>query len=267
MQTIRLHATGDAVIRLQELLTQCGHTVASTGTFDPLTEKAVRTFQAENRLGADGIVGKNTWLALEKQSNPEMKKLCLIEKDFEEAAGYLLVEKAVIKAVQQVESGGRGGFLAPGRPVILFEGHIFWRELKKLGYNPLEHTEGNEDILYPTWTKQYYRGGEGEYDRLEKATRISRVAAIRAASWGMFQILGNNYAACSCTDEDDFRNRMSRSEGDQLNLFIRFIKNNRLEGYLRSHDWENFAARYNGPAYKENHYHIKLSEAYAVHSH
>ena len=53
----------------------------------------------------------------------------LTENDFQRVADWLGVEMAVVKAVQTVETGGRGGFVAPGRPAILFEGHIFWREL------------------------------------------------------------------------------------------------------------------------------------------
>ena len=34
------------------------------GDFGPETERAVRTFQSENGLVVDGIVGRNTWQAL-----------------------------------------------------------------------------------------------------------------------------------------------------------------------------------------------------------
>ena len=57
----------------------------------------------------------------------------LTENDFQRVADLLGIEVAVVKAVQAVETGGHGGFVAPGRPMILFEGHIFWRELKKRG--------------------------------------------------------------------------------------------------------------------------------------
>ena len=53
----------------------------------------------------------------------------LTENDFQRVADWLGVKVAVVKAVKTVETGGRGGFVAPGRPMILFGGHIFWREL------------------------------------------------------------------------------------------------------------------------------------------
>ena len=56
----------------------------------------------------------------------------LIDEDFTQVAELLGCEPAALKAVQQVETGGRGGFFSPGRPAILFEGHIFWTQLKKM---------------------------------------------------------------------------------------------------------------------------------------
>nr|WP_262924348.1 N-acetylmuramidase domain-containing protein [Segatella copri] len=35
-----------------------------------------------------------------------------------------------------------------------------------------KHQKGNEDILYPKWTKTHYQGGLKEYDRLERARVI-----------------------------------------------------------------------------------------------
>ena len=37
------------------------------------------------------------------------------------------LEPALLKAVQLVEAAGRDGFLADGRPQILFEGHIMYK--------------------------------------------------------------------------------------------------------------------------------------------
>ena len=105
----------------------------------------------------------------------------LIDEDFTQVAELLGCEPAALKAVQQVETGGRGGFFSPGRPAILFEGHIFWTQLKKRGSNPEDYVKGNENILYPKWEKGHYKGGIGEYDRLEQARKINREAADASA--------------------------------------------------------------------------------------
>lgn len=152
----------------------------------------------------------------------------LTNDDFNRISQMLGCELAVLKAVRQVETGGRGGFFTLGMPAILFERHIFWNQLKKKGLHPEDYVNGNETILYPKWTKQYYEGGIREYDRLEQARKINREAADASASWGMFQIMGFNHAACGEESVESFVRGMCESEYKQLLLFANFIKNNPL---------------------------------------
>ena len=97
----------------------------------------------------------------------------LTDDDFNQVSRMLACEPAALKAVQQVETGGRGGFFVPGKPAILFEGHIFWSQLKKRCLHPEDYVNGNESILYSVWTKQYYKGGIRKYERLEQARTIT----------------------------------------------------------------------------------------------
>ena len=55
---------GDDVKALQNALVKAGITVDTDGVFGPGSEKAVKTFQSQQGLGADGIVGANTRKAL-----------------------------------------------------------------------------------------------------------------------------------------------------------------------------------------------------------
>lgn len=191
----------------------------------------------------------------------------LIDEDFTQVAELLSCEPAALKAVQQVETGGRGGFFSPGRPAILFEGHIFWTQLKKRGSNPEDYVKGNENILYPKWEKGHYKGGIGEYDRLEQARKINREAADASASWGMFQIMGFNYAACGEESIESFVRSMCESEFKQLLLTANFIKkNSQMLQALQARDWAVFAKCYNGPAYAQNRYDVKLEAAYQKYS-
>ena len=100
-----------------------------------------------------------------------MTKL-LQEHDYESAAFEIGCEVAAVKAVAEVESAG-AGFLQDGRAKILFEGHIFYKYTK--GKYP------ESDINYKKWTKQYYVGGAGEYERLAKAEKLDKVAARLSA--------------------------------------------------------------------------------------
>ncbi|MNG24387.1 hypothetical protein D3C84_1091080 [compost metagenome] len=60
---------------------------------------------------------------------------------------------------------------------------------------------------------------------------------------------------------------MYASEADQLEAFVRFIKANpNIHKALKAQDWEKAAAGYNGPAFRDNNYHVKLADAFARHS-
>lgn len=260
MKTIKLGYEGEEALLLCRELKRNGYSVKESRTFTQEMKEAVIDFQQKNKLDADGIVGYRTWEVLFFTGHPITERLT--EEDFILVARLLDVEVTALKAVQQVETGGRGGFFAPGKPAILFEGHIFWNQLKKRNINPESHVKGNENILYPKWEKGHYRGGMGEYDRLEQARKINHEAADASASWGMFQIMGFNYAACGEKSVDSFVKAMCMSECRQLVLSARFIKQSGMLSALQAKDWAEFAKRYNGPAYEQNQYDKKLAAAY-----
>ena len=55
---------GDDVKQVQTLLNQNGYQLDVDGQFGPKTQAAVKDYQMKNSLAVDGIVGKNTWGAL-----------------------------------------------------------------------------------------------------------------------------------------------------------------------------------------------------------
>ena len=55
---------GSEVTNLQELLNGQGYNLATDGIFGSQTQSAVESFQQNNGLTVDGIVGNNTWTAL-----------------------------------------------------------------------------------------------------------------------------------------------------------------------------------------------------------
>ncbi len=179
-------------------------------------------------------------------------------------AEELGVEANALKAVWKVDTGGRGGFLPSGKPMILFQGHIFWQQLRTRGINPQNHVKGNEDILYQRIDKTKYVGGEGEWDRLERGIEINEDAALSSASWGMSQIMGFNYVKCGCASVQEFVSKMKESEESQFELFAKFLTSeaNMLEA-LKKKDWKTFARLYFGPTYAQDRYDDKLSKAYS----
>ena len=73
---IRQGDRSDRVRYLQEVLQACGYKVSQDGVFGPLTESAVKDFQRENGLHADGVVGPLTMKELERvylRTNPPDK--------------------------------------------------------------------------------------------------------------------------------------------------------------------------------------------------
>lgn len=72
--TLRRGSSGDYVLELQKDLMKLGYDVGATGAdgkFGSKTEVAVKAFQANNQLSADGICGPKTWMALDQAIKPE----------------------------------------------------------------------------------------------------------------------------------------------------------------------------------------------------
>jgi len=64
---LKIGATGEHVEKLQEILNKLDFNPGSIdGIFGNKTAVAVKAFQSVNSLTADGIVGKNTWLVIDK---------------------------------------------------------------------------------------------------------------------------------------------------------------------------------------------------------
>ena len=97
-----------------------------------------------------------------------MKTLRLTDCDFAAAAERLGTDVPSLRAVHEVETGSSNGFWAPGKPIILFEGHVFWKQLEQRGISPAPLAAGNESILYPRWTRRYYGTEREEYARLAR---------------------------------------------------------------------------------------------------
>lgn len=150
----------------------------------------------------------------------------LTNEMIKDLATRLGLEPALLKAVQLVEAAGRDGFLADGRPQILFEGHIMYKEVhKKFPDRDLAYLcKRYSTIFFPKGDKSKYLGGVHEYKRLELAKEIDEECALKSASWGMFQICGFNHNLCECKDVFEFVHKMSESHANQLELMYYFMK-------------------------------------------
>lgn len=269
MKTLKYRSSGNDVYVLQELLVLLGYDIDVTSYFDMKTHNAILDFQQKNNLVVDGIVGTKSWAKLlEKPKNIiTYNDKFLSEKDLKDFADKYDLELAAVKAVNEIESNGKG-FLLDGRPRILFEGHVFWRELEKRNLKPADYQNTKtENILYKSWTKKHYQGGGKEYLRLNKAASLSEEqdihdAAFCSASYGAFQIMGFHFKSLGYPNVDSFVSHMYTHEKAHLEAFGLFCETNNLIRFLKSKDWAKFANGYNGPGYKENKYDTKLERAY-----
>lgn len=261
-----------AVSQAQAMLLTCGYTINIDGNFNDAMEDVVKTFQLQNRLVSDGIIGEKTWQLLVQKSVtdylPVVTSRFLSEDDLVKVATRLNIEVATIKAVNSVESRG-SGFLNDF-PVILFERHVFWKRLQTYGLDPAALAVGNEDILNVQWGG--YKGGVAEVRRLERAKAIHPEAAMESASWGAFQIMGYHWKKLGYNSIADFVERMMKCEAEHLEAFARFIVETNCVKALRPpkgaanglglDNFAQFARAYNGSDYERNNYHVKMYKAY-----
>lgn len=182
--------------------------------------------------------------------------LTLTEADYRVVASELEVETAAIKAVVRVEAGAAlEGFWAPGVPVINFD-NAMYRRMK-----PACNKKSPSDASVPAGITSAY--GRKEWSQLIAARKVNEDKANMGTFWGMFQIGGFNYKLCGCKDVDEFVERMSFSEFEQLELFGIFIRNTGMLPALQSKNWAAFARKYNGASYARRGYHTKMANAYA----
>ena len=99
-----------------------------------------------------------------------------------------------------------------------------------------------------------------------------------AASWGKFQILGENHTLCGKNKIGVFVANMCKNEAGQIELLANFIRHKpktwkdpkhkelgmevSLWDAVKNKDWQAIAFNYNGSGYKQFNYDKKIKEAY-----
>lgn len=199
--------------------------------------------------------------------NAGQKSRDLTAADYEAAAQSLGegVEPALVLAFAEVESGGRSGVGSDGRPVIAYEGHVFRR-----------YTQRKFDKTHPLLSYPYIKKAGPEWQTnnrdqatawstLEKALALHHEAALKACSWGMFQVMGFNHGECGHTTVDAFVQAMKAGATGQLEAFLAYCK--RKPGMvvaMQKRDYVGMAMRYNGEDYGD--YDKRIQRAYQKHA-
>lgn len=195
--------------------------------------------------------------------------------DITAAAKELKCDPGLIHAIARQESAHSSFFMLGKRkvPKILFERQWFRNLTRPNKSSPSPHemthpeicgrayhrTKKKNGVLVDRKTEEvvalndaYGPEGEFQYQRLVKAYQLDPDAALKACSWGKFQIMGFNHKAAGYPTVKDFTKAMSRSDAAHINAFLKFAKNNPLllDG-LRNADFEKIAEGHNGGSWKK----------------
>ena len=188
--------------------------------------------------------------------NFQGKAMRLDDIDLPRIGAQIGVGEDEIHAVLDVETRG-GGFDKLGRPKMLFEPHIFYRELE----GEQRQKAVAQGLAYKIWGTRKYP--KDSYDLLRRAMLINPDAALRSCSWGLGQIMGFNHKLAGYSNVASMVSAFLDDEETHLAAMVKFIEASGLDGHLRNHDWRGFASGYNGPGYAKHGYHLKLARAYA----
>lgn len=249
----------DVAVMQKALALRLRTRIVADGDFGPGTEGFVKAFQRDNRFYESGVFGRDEWNAMRSLIDQKI----LIPSDVEEVARRIGVQPSTLKAFLEVEGKGEG-FLPDGRPLILFERHKFYQNIKaKFGQSKADMLSGQyPNICHPVWDASAYKGYAREFDRLAIAKNIDNQCALLSASWGVMQVMGFNHKLCGHATVDSFVAAMERSEDDQFAIGIQFITNQpALLNALRSKDYHTMARIYNGTSYATHNYHGRLQAA------
>jgi N-acetylmuramidase len=171
------------------------------------------------------------------------------------AASNLAVDTNEIRTILTVETGGCG-FLPDRRPRILFERHCFHR---------LTGGRFDDGEISDPAPGGWGPPGAHQYGRLARAMDLDRQAALQSTSWGLGQILGENYRAAGFPDVDTMVKAMVESEDAQVLAMSSFMRAHfYLANALKTHDWVALARGYNGPGSAASGYASRLRDAFAA---
>jgi peptidoglycan hydrolase-like protein with peptidoglycan-binding domain len=187
--------------------------------------------------------------------------------DFIAIGGRIGVGEDIIHGVMDVETGGSGTD-SKGRLKQLYEPHVAYRCAPTKAIRDKLVAAG---LAYPKWRKGYPKDS---YPRLLAASKIDPTTALKACSWALPQILGENFALAGYPTVEAMVEDFTRDEDNQLEAMINFIKNAGLDDELRvmerkiragqkitPDDARPFVRGYNGTGYERNNYHVKLANA------
>lgn len=184
----------------------------------------------------------------------------LTDLDYQRAANTLELTLPHIKAFAEVESNG-DGFLPTGEVKILFERHVFYKQLVANRGKAFADTVAKTDPDICNKTPGAYGKYSEQHPKLQRAVAIDRQSGLESCSWGAFQVMGYHWKTVGLANVQEFVN-LNYSDSGQLQVLVLFLKSTpSIVTALKNKAWTTAARLYNGPAQKG--YDTKLANAYA----
>ncbi len=172
-----------------------------------------------------------------------------------------------LHAIIDTESRGTG-FDRQGRPKILFEPHVFYRNLS--GTKRARAVKAG--LAYQKWGTKPYGKESAQYGKLLQAIAIDETAALKACSWGLLQVLAENHKEAGYATPQAMVLDFLDDEEKHLEAAVRFMEKSGIGAELRKLAKLNRAItaeeavpvveKYNGPGFRKNDYHTKFAKNY-----
>jgi hypothetical protein len=176
------------------------------------------------------------------------------------------IKPAALLAVVEIESEGAPLEIDGKTPRLLFERHVFHRELT--ASQPAKLPAAVKlGLAIPKWSKKTQYKDQGSSAArlalLDRARGVDVECANRSCSWGLGQTMGFLAEELDYRSATDMVAKMvAGGVRAQVDMMVAEICSKQLVDELNTGKWRAFARSYNGPAYAENQYDIKLAGAY-----
>jgi hypothetical protein len=173
----------------------------------------------------------------------------------------------MIKAIIEVESNGFGFSPETGKIIIQFEPSWFKRKAPVQYQRYLQFkNQSASDWRQKRWDiilDNKVSNQRQEWIAFDAAFSINKDAAMQSTSIGLMQVMGFHYSELGFKEVGDMWDYAKKSEKNQVDLAIRFIKQNpKLNTAVATRDFASIAYYYNGANYRENKYDARLMNAY-----
>jgi hypothetical protein len=187
-------------------------------------------------------------------------------------ATRLKCELATVQAIVDVESRG-SGVDASGHVKVLFEKHRFYKQLPE----KLRARAVKAGLARKVWISPEKGGYKDQPDNAAalrflvdavnfcEANGLDNSAALKSASYGLGQVMGENFGLCGWPSVQAFVLDMCESEDKHVDAMMGFLVGNGLADEMRAKDFDAIARVYNGDGQVKI-YGAKLRSAYQKHA-